>query len=124
MGNVPHCTLRRATYQLAGPRRRPTGLTFDPSVVDDLHAWLEERLGELAGPPVVGPVLPPPEVRIGVGETALPGESAQPRSASVPPAVPEPFVGPPPAPSGFFAAGPQSPPVVPAPAPQGPPCDA
>ncbi|NOG74230.1 hypothetical protein [Roseicella sp. DB1501] len=46
LGNVPHC--RRATYQKAGARQRPSTLVYDPSVVPDLQDWLEERLGPLA----------------------------------------------------------------------------
>ena len=36
-------------YQLPGPRQKWRTFRFDPSAVPDPEAWLEERLGPLAG---------------------------------------------------------------------------
>ena len=58
-----HAPLRRATYQRAGAGKRPASLTFDPTAVleDDLHDWLEERVGPLAWLKVEPPPPPAPE---------------------------------------------------------------
>ncbi|MBO1081857.1 DUF7146 domain-containing protein [Roseomonas haemaphysalidis] len=52
--------LVRALYQKAGERQKPAELVFDPSVTDDLHGWLEDRLGELAKLEVIKPEPEPP----------------------------------------------------------------
>jgi putative DNA primase/helicase len=65
MGNVTHCL--RVAYQKAGERQRPAEAIFDPALVDDLHGWLEDRVGELAWLRVIQPEPEPPR----------PGRSAQ-----------------------------------------------
>jgi putative DNA primase/helicase len=44
--NVTHCV--RMVYQKAGARQRPAELIYDQAVVDNLHGWLEHRVGKLA----------------------------------------------------------------------------
>jgi putative DNA primase/helicase len=57
-GNVPLWTLKRARYQRAGARQPRVALTFDPDLVPDLRAWLEERLGALASYEIEGAPAP------------------------------------------------------------------
>jgi putative DNA primase/helicase len=57
MGNVTHCF--RVAYQKVGERQRPAEAIFDPALVDDLHGWLEDRVGELAWLRVIQEPEPP-----------------------------------------------------------------
>lgn len=56
-----HTPLARATYRKDKAGAKPATLTFDPSMVPDLRAWLEQRLGKLALLKVEEPPEPDPD---------------------------------------------------------------
>jgi putative DNA primase/helicase len=82
--------LRRARYQKVGARQKPADLVFDPSTVDDLHGWLEDRLGELAMLQVDGPPSPEPSPRAvePAGSPGLPGKPESPSALQEPAPAP------------------------------------